>query len=382
MKNNSLISNLFISALFAFAAYANIYACPIGVSGLAKPNATVCAKDADGKLWCTKANANGNFNITGGQVAPSADTSCLPTIGEFFIFDIDCPENGEKIERPGPQQFGGLWLNVTCGSCSFSAPNPIAWYTFDELTGNKASDLAQRGSNGFTYPPSSPIDGKYFGSPSHLLKWVDGTTSFDGIDDYVEAPNHPSLNFGTGDFSIGAWVKIEHPDDAKGVRVLVEKRAQIDHFPQMDISRIGSFSSYFGYSFYLHNGRLGLQLADGTHFNYGSQLIVPADGKWHFAAVTVDRNHPQGGTFYLSQGPMGNFSIQTATFNPTNKPGSLDNTRPLRIGSLTLNKPESLFKGSLDEVMLFNRMLTSGEIANFVEAGRFGKCRPCFLDCN
>ncbi len=369
MKNNSIIRNLFISALFAFAAYANIYACPIGVSGLAAPNATVCAKDAEGKLWCTKANSNGQFNLIGGDVAPSADSSCLPTSGEFTIFDVDCPQSGVKIVRPGPQQFGGPWLNVTCGSCSFSAPNPIAWFAFDEPSGSKASDLAQRGANGFTYPPSSPIDGKYSGSPSHHLKWVSGTASFDGIDDYVEAPNHPSLNFGTGDFSIAAWIKIEHPDDAKSVRVLVEKREQVG-------------SSFFGYSFYLHNGRLGLQLADGKYFNYGSDLVVPADGLWHFAAVTVDRNNSVGGTFYLSQGAMGNFTIQTASFNPTNRPGSLDNARPLRIGSLTLSAPQALLKGSLDEVMMFNRMLTSDEIAFFVKAGHFGKCKPCVLDCN
>ena len=30
---------------------------------------------------------------------------------------------------------------------------------------------------------------------------------FDGIDDYVNIPHHNSLNFGSGDFTVEAWVK-------------------------------------------------------------------------------------------------------------------------------------------------------------------------------
>ena len=38
-------------------------ACPIGINGTANPNATVCAKDANGTTWCAKADGSGNFNI-------------------------------------------------------------------------------------------------------------------------------------------------------------------------------------------------------------------------------------------------------------------------------------------------------------------------------
>lgn len=287
-----------------------------------------------------------------------------------MVYNINCPDKGMTVDRDGPGWAGGPWLDVSCVGCVNPPSNMVAWFALDEASGTKAGDLAQFGPKTINSTQfDSPIDGIYYGSPQHLTGtagWVSNAVKFDGINDYVEAPNHPSLNFGTGDFSIDAWVKIDHPNDALGVRVIVEKREQIG-------------KQYYGYSLFLYNGKLGLQLADGTPYNYGSNLTVPADGQWHFVAVTIDRNNTNGGTFYLSQGTIGNFTVQTATFNPTNRSGSLDNSRPLRIGSLTLASPTSLFKGSIDEVELFNRMLTPTEIQSLVEAGRYGKCKPCFI---
>lgn len=370
MKTNTIIRNLLIAVVFALTTYASTSACPIGISGLSNPNSTVCAKDANGKLWCTKTDTSGNFNLIGAQVPPSTEFGCLPVHGQFLVYNIDCPENGMPVDRDTSAFNGGPWLDVSCASCVTPPSNMVAWFSLDESAGTKAGDLAQAAPKITNMSQLvSPIDGTYFGSPLRLtgsLGWVSNAVKFDGTNDYVEAPNHPSLNFGSGDFSIDAWVKIDHPNDANGVRALVEKREQIG-------------GQYFGYSFFLYNGKLSLQLADGGYANYVSNLTVPADGLWHFVAVTVDRNNIAGGTFYLGQGPMGNFTVQTATFNPMNRQGSVNNSRPLRIGSLTLANPTSLFKGSMDEVELFNRMLTPGEIQSLVDAGRYGKCKPCFI---
>lgn len=369
MKNNTIIRNTLLAMIFALATYTTASACPSGISGLSNPNSTVCAKDADGNIWCVNANSSGQFSVTGAIVPPSNVGGCLPTSGKYLVYNISCPDKGMMVDRGGSGYAGGPWLDVSCVGCVSAPSGMVAWFPLDEASGTKAGDLAQAMPNVSMTQYVSPIDGKYFGSPTHLTGlngFVDNAIKFDGTNDYVEAPNHSSLNFGTGDFSIDAWVKIDHPNDALGVRVLVEKREQVG-------------GQYFGYSFFLYNGKLHLQLADGTHYNYGSNLIVPADGNWHFVAVTVDRNNIAGGTFYLSQGTMGGFTVQTSTFNPTNRQGSVSNSRPLRIGSLTLGSPTSLFKGSMDEVELFNRMLTPAEIQSLVEAGRYGKCKPCFI---
>ncbi|MGH9798899.1 MAG: hypothetical protein ACRD82_00900, partial [Blastocatellia bacterium] len=216
MKTNTLIRNLLIAVMFALTAYASASACPTGISGLSNPNSTVCAKDVNGILWCTKADASGNFNLIGGTVPPSTSSGCLPVFGQFLVYNINCPDNGMMVDRDGPGYKGGPWLDVSCVGCVNPPSGIVAWFTLDESGGTKASDLAQAAPK-ITNPTQfvSPIDGTYFGSPLHLtgsLGWVSNAVKFDGVNDYVEAPNHSSLNFGTGDFSIDAWVKIDHPN--------------------------------------------------------------------------------------------------------------------------------------------------------------------------
>lgn len=372
MKTNSIIRNLIITALFLFAATGSAFAIPIGVSGLSNPGSVVCAKDINGSLWCDKANSGGAFNITSGQTAPTNNWGPFPLHGLLTMFNTACPQNAVVVDRDGPDFAGGAWLDVSCKDCVAPPAGMVAWYPLDETGGTRASELIQATAS-ITNPlaTSSPIDGKYYGSPYHLTGaygWVGTAAQFDGVDDYVETSHHSSLNFGTGDFTIDCWVKIDHPNDAKnGVRVLVEKREMV------------TASDIRGYSLYLYKGRVSLQLADGNYTNFGSSLIVPADGLWHFVAVTVDRNNPNGGKFYRSLGTQGNFTIETEPFDPTKRQGSLDNGRPLRIGSTTLGGPGSLFKGGIDEVELFNRALADWEITPIIEAGRYGKCKPCAI---
>lgn len=370
MKRFSIIRNLIITAFFLFSAYGSAFAVPQGVGGLSNPNSIVCAKDASGNLWCDKTNSAGVFNIIGGVVAPTTNWGPFPIHGLLTLYNIACPNNGMQVDRDGPSAFGGPWLDVSCQGCVAPPTGMVAWYPLDEAAGTTAHELTQLGF-GFPNPlyNASPLDGKFYGSPTFLTGsngWVANALKLDGLNDYVEAANNPALNFGTGDFSIDCWVKIDHPNDtANAIRVIVEKREQV------------SGSDYRGYSLFLYKGKLSLQLAGGNYANYVSSLPVPADGLWHFVAVTVDRNSV--GTFYLSQGTQGSFTIQTETFDPTKVAGSLDNSRPLRIGSLTLGGPTQLFKGSIDEVELFNRALAGYEIESLVSAGRYGKCKPCFF---
>jgi hypothetical protein len=54
--------------------------------------------------------------------------------------------------------------------------------------------------------------------------------------------------------------------------------------------------------------------------------------------------------------------------------GSIDNKSPLRLGSRSF-KVSTLFKGVLDEVELFKRVLTHAEISSIFSAGEAGKCK-------
>jgi len=207
------------------------------------------------------------------------------------------------------------------------------------------------------------VDSNSGSSDTLVTGKVSNALNFDGIDDYLEVPSSPSLNFGTGDFSIELWIKTT---DTNGVKLILDKRYED-----------GNINSQ-GYAFYLNSGKLGFQLADGNGSwycsdastssctNYGANAFV-ADGNWHLVAVTVDRDSVTGGKFYVD-------GVEVGTFNPTLRKGSLDNSKPLVFGRRSSYWTDAFFKGVLDEVSLYNRVLTGQEIQSIYQAGEAGIC--------
>lgn len=115
MQTTRIAVALAVASALAVLVAASTQACPIGVQGVADPGCTVCAEElATGKLWCTQADANGSFYLTGD---PDQVPQCLPTGGEFWFHCVDCHDDGQSVDRDDPsQQFGGDWLDVRCES--------------------------------------------------------------------------------------------------------------------------------------------------------------------------------------------------------------------------------------------------------------------------
>ena len=135
------------------------------------------------------------------------------------------------------------------------------------------------------------------------------------------------------------------------------------------------FYHAYGYEMYLGNGRLCFQMIDTL--NEGSNFYNLAaeqdlrDGKFHHVAVTVQRNSATGIRFYVD-GQL------IATFDPTAVRGDLSNTWPLQIGNHPTPGARASYRGIIDEVSLYNRALSSNEIAAIYNAGGAGK-RPLAL---
>ena len=217
----------------------------------------------------------------------------------------------------------------------------IAWWPLDETSGTTVADIA-----GF------PTNGTHFNGPVPVPGKVNGALSFDGINDYVEVNDHPTINFGAGNLSLDTWIRT---NDANGIKVILDKRREETTFVQ-------------GYSLYLANGRLAFQLANSPAWtNYESKAFV-ADGNWHHIAVTVDRADPTGGRFYMDGASVG-------VFDPTLRRGSLTNPYPLRLASRS-SSITGLFQGVLDEVEMFPRALALTEVQSIFLADKLGKCRP------
>jgi len=232
--------------------------------------------------------------------------------------------------------------------CLAPPANMTLWLPLDELSGPESLNAA--GGN----------HGVQQGHPTPTSGYVGNSLCFDGQQSYVEVPSYPAIDVTTGDLSIDAWIRRSAGDD--GTRVIVDKRNE----PVSD-------TAVFGYSFFLLDGTLWFQLADGKFDNYDSTATVPLDGQWHHVAVTVTRNDPAGGHFYLDG------KLAGKSFDPTLHKGSLASAFPLRVGSRSFEL-SAVFRGCIDEVETFSRALGANEIAALSATGSNGKCKQsCYV---
>jgi len=223
--------------------------------------------------------------------------------------------------------------------CAEPPSGMVGWWPFDEAAGPTAADIAGAPQNATHVVNPAPL-------PAGKVR---GALEFNGSS-YVQAASAPDLQFGRGDFSFDAWLRLR---DGSGVTSVLDKRTL-------------SGGQVRGYHVFVANGRLGLQLADGLFTNYVASSVLPV-GQWVHVTITVDRDSPTGVRFYYNGAAAG-------TGDPTLRSGSLASPAPLRIGGHSTS-PQGGLRGALDEVELFDRVLWPSEIVTLVRADSVGKCR-------
>ena len=226
--------------------------------------------------------------------------------------------------------------------CVPAPANLALWLPFDETSGPRAANLAPGGS------PGSLING-----PTHdLTGFVDHSLSFSGGNQSVAVPSYAAINPGTNqDFSLDAWVKRPVGAPNSPPSVVLDKRDPVSHL---------------GYSLSVDYGHVFLTMSGYNAADVTDQ--VPADGQWHFLAVTVARNQANGGHFYVD----GNTPV---AFTPVNV--NLTTSAPFLVGeSLTDPGANQPWTGGIDEVEYFNRALSAAEVRAIYQAGAAGKCKP------
>ena len=297
-------------------------------------------------------DANGNYcfnNLQGGGTYTVSETNqsgwqqTEPSSPGTYTIALAAGQNKDSLN------FGNK--SVSKLGCVTPPSGMVAWWPLDETSGTTSIDLAGFNNSGTQINGPIPVPAK-----------VSGGLQFDGINDFVLVPDHSELNFGTGNFSIDAWIKTS---DSTNLKMIVDKQTLNGY-------------NYQGYSFYLNYGYLTVQLADGVPPNYFtnySPFVFVADGKWHHVAVTVSRGIHNGIVFFKD-------GVATQFGDPTSRSGSLTNTSPLMIGRQSY-VDQYEFHGVLDEIELFNRVLTQQEIVSIFAADSAGKCKPIVLDsCN
>jgi hypothetical protein len=204
---------------------------------------------------------------------------------------------------------------------------------------------------------ANDIIGGNGGALSNGVAFVTGTVnqafSFNGTSSYVAVPDSASLRL-TNTLTIEFWFK----------------RAQVGGYNDYLLNKGGDWSkgglNYgIGISPPVYGNLFQFFYAGG---NRGCGNIN--DTNWHHCAV-VAHNGDADPTFYLDG------AVQTVTERQGAAKISLyPSTKPLIIGAQL--DPIGTYYGKtlMDEVSLYNRALSSNEVAAIYKAGSFGKCPP------
>jgi len=210
----------------------------------------------------------------------------------------------------------------------------VGYWSFDEGSGDTAYDYSGNGNHGTIYGAS----------------WATGAYGsalvLDGQDDYVSIPDVDLLDIGTSDLSISVWA-LTHTLQACQDAALVCKRN-------------GATASAPGYTLQLRSVSneipVRTTIGDGTATKIttdGSKHI--ADSTWHHVAAVFDRDGLC--QIYIDGKVDGSADISS-------QQGSIANALSLFIGAHYNQGVGACcyFTGKIDEVRIYNRILSETEI--------------------
>ena len=198
------------------------------------------------------------------------------------------------------------------------------------------------------------------GATASAAGWVGNGFTFDGTNGSVQVPNSPLLQ--PTNLTIEAWVKFNSLDSSAGTSsspagdqyIVFKQNTRSTDFEGFDLSktRVGG-SDYF---------RFLVASASGQGAQVLSSSTISTGVWYHVAAVR--------GSNFLQLYVNGSLQRQTnVTFAQSY------GTQPLYFGTSGQPAWDHKLKGNLDEVSLYNRALSSNEIAAIYFAGAAGKCK-------
>ena len=235
-----------------------------------------------------------------------------------------------------------ILLFATQGLTAVDPDTAVGVWLFNEEVGNLAKDLTE-----------NALDAKFLDP----VKWADG--KFDGGLEFksgglVDAGISPLLNVGKANFSMVAWFKYSKTA-ADWHATLIEKA-------DFAMPRHGYLLCVRGDLDPNNKGKplfwFGLAQGAGVHL-FGISPIN--DGKWHHLAATADR---KGAMKLYRDG-----KLEAENDISAHQKENEDNHKPFTIGGEAGVASRSLTDGTIDEVALFNVVLTEDQITEIAEKG-------------
>lgn len=175
---------------------------------------------------------------------------------------------------------------------------------------------------------------------------------FNGVGDYITLGDQGNLDFGTGNFSIAAWVKYASYDPG-GWEDEVVYKADLNNPRHGYLLGIrGSLdATNKNKSFFW----MGLGDASGIHL-YGSTVN---DGTWHHIVGTANR----AGNMILYKDGVYENQTSISAYSAQNE----SNTVPFNIGGKSTDSGFSI-NGSIGDVRMYNRVLSAAEVLALYES--------------
>lgn len=191
-------------------------------------------------------------------------------------------------------------------------------------------------------------------SETNFSEEAGGVLVFDGANEYVNIPNHTSLNFGTGSFTVSMWVRLGNfLSWASAGSYIIGKRG------------LGTLGSYAGWQIKAINQYgLGWDLVDSgiddgtTSYVAGTNSVFSFD-KWYMISITYDSVQRRMGLWIDKTRRAVRNSVTIDT---------IDNILPVEImGTRYLNgaqysSPVEATAGSVSNVAVYTRALSEEEI--------------------
>ena len=277
------------------------------------------------------------LSISGGSPISSLpiDSDNTSASGRYYMYIPDglafavAPESVKHLRGTATRDGGYDFIRYEVGKdlSVFAIINRLAGiWSFEEAGSSAGADSGISGNNGVV-----------FGSPSAVAGVSGSAISFDGIDDYIRVANQ------TGDtFSISFWLKAA--SSLTGVACSAGSG-----LISSDIQGVGN-----DFSVTLVNGHICFFTGNPDESVEGVKNV--ADSAWHHIVVGRER------------GGFKNIYVDGA-LDRVGLAGNnvLNNNQNIEFGTSTVTG--KYFNGSLDEVVVYNRILSPAEISALYNSG-------------
>lgn len=217
------------------------------------------------------------------------------------------------------------------------------YYAFDEGAGSTLNDLSNNiydGTTSVTWAAGQIGQAGYF----------DGSANVSDSDSGPEA-----IDFTDGeDFTMAAWF---NRDTFTSDDTIIARRTGIS-------------AANNGYILYIDDAtdKLTFEVSDGTDEYQLESVSTFTSTGWHHFAVVWDQDSAAGSEIYING--IANSAADTGTIGNI---GDLSNTRVIALGAES--DAGNPFDGKLDELQIYRRALTTGEIQSLYKQGQVDEVR-------